>query len=64
MIVKRSLFEMGSDFFREAAVLVAVFGFLDKAINEIPVSFLYAGIILGISFGLFMLGFILEFLRE
>lgn len=56
----RSIFEMGSDYFREASVLVAVFGFLEKALGELPVSVGYALKVLGVSVLLFVVGYFME----
>jgi hypothetical protein len=60
----RSLFELGSDYFREAAVLVGVFGFLDKTIKEDPIYSNFALGIVAASASLFMLGYVLERLRR
>ena len=61
---KRGIPELGSDYFREAAVLVAVFGLLDKAIKGEAIRLTYAAMIIGASAILFVIGCGLELLRR
>lgn len=60
----RTLWELSSDFFREAAVLVLVFGFLDKSVRGESIGVYYGLDVLGISFVLFAFGIILERRRK
>ncbi len=60
---RRSIWEMGSDFLREAAVLILVFGFLEKIAKSSEISLDYAENVFAISFGLFILGVIAEYRR-
>lgn len=61
---RRSLFELSSDYFREASVLIAVFGVLDKVLRHEEISFWYLFTLNLISFILFAMGFSLECLRS
>ena len=58
----RILFELGSDFFREAAVLVVVFGLLEKIMKEQPIGFHYTAAIVSTGLLLFMIGYWLQWL--
>ncbi len=50
----------GSELLREASVLVMVFGFLEKILDNAPVHFSYFVIIVLIGLLLFIIGLILE----
>jgi hypothetical protein len=55
---------MVGEFFREAAVLVVVFGFLDQFLRDGEVTFGYSLAILSASGFLFMSGVVAELTRE
>lgn len=62
----RDIWEMFSDFFREAAVLILVFGFLDRYMGRtenIDDPYKYGITIASIGVGSFLIGIACEFLR-
>jgi hypothetical protein len=61
---RKSLLEMFSEFFREAAVLTAVFIPLDRLLMDEPLTIGLWITIIGISGGSLALGFVLERKRK
>ena len=61
---RKSLLEMLSEFFREAAVLTAVFIPLDRLMMDEPLTIGLWVAILGISGGSLALGFVMERKRK
>ena len=62
--IRQTIYDLSSSFFCEAAVLVAVFGFLDKAIREQPIRWMYGAEVLGMTALLLVIGFIFAMLRD
>lgn len=56
--------EMVSEFFREAAVLVAVFAPLDKVLQAQPLTLRFMLVTIGTATALFVLGVVLEVKRR
>jgi hypothetical protein len=60
----RTLAEMIADTLREAALLVAVFGWLDRVVQQEPFWGAWAWTILGVAMALYILGVTIERLRS
>ena len=60
----RTLAEMIGDTLREAALLVAVFGWLDRVVQQEPFWGAWAWTILGVAMALYITGVIIERLRS
>jgi len=60
----RTLAEMIADTLREAALLVAVFGWLDRVVQQEPFWGTWAWTILGVAMALYVMGVAIERLRS
>jgi hypothetical protein len=60
----RTLAEMIGDTLREAALLVAVFGWLDRVVQQEPFWGTWAWTILGVAMALYVMGVAIERLRS
>jgi hypothetical protein len=60
----RTLAEMIGDTLREAALLVAVFGWLDRVVQQEPFWGAWAWTILGVAMALYVAGVAIERLRS
>jgi hypothetical protein len=64
LAANRSLAEMIGDTLREAALLLAVFGWLDRVVQEEPFFGPWAWTVMGLAAALYALGVLIERLRS